>query len=277
MQPPPQCSKSTGESIPGVCKAEGSTDPFDDGIETLRAEPTHNGHGSIGDGKEPAWFMLDLNVVRVPMISPPMPPMKVIIDSEKRLAKWRGITFSLKGATQLGIPYDSNWRSWIFDAMADPEGPVVPLLVPAPHGADQDVMIYFRWPGYPFAFERTLRIYSAFQGSSVNRFDLLEQIILELEDLYTLVCKEKTPTWHYEQQLAFDQRCWQLAPLGPAAQSKGRVTLDSVWILGIYRCWSNVFTVDLMLAEAPQNGSLFYSQHFVKRGSKPQIDCSPIT
>lgn len=144
MQPPPQCSKSTGESIPGVCKAEGSTDPFDDGIETLRAEPTHNGHGSIGDGKEPAWFMLDLNVVRVPMISPPMPPMKVIIDSEKRLAKWRGITFSLKGATQLGIPYDSNWRSWIFDAMADPEGPVVPLLVPAPHGADQDVMIYFR-------------------------------------------------------------------------------------------------------------------------------------
>lgn len=139
MQLPAPIS-STSESIPGACKVESRPEPPLNATPPFIAQPTHNGRGSVGEEKEPAWFVLGLRIISVPTVPPPIPP-------NVKPQGCHGIYFRLKGATQPGIPYDSNWRSWVRDALYGPEDSVLPMLGPESHHAletDQYVDIHLQ-------------------------------------------------------------------------------------------------------------------------------------
>lgn len=119
-------------------------------IIDLKAVPSHNGHGSIGDGTEPAWYLKGLKIVRGFMEPQCVPPIDIIKESLAAQSPdgWRGVVFRLKGAKHPGIPYDSNWINWLPEAMEGARDPVVLRLSPdirtRARSADQNIQIYLR-------------------------------------------------------------------------------------------------------------------------------------
>lgn len=122
-------------------------------VKTLNAVPTHNGHGSIGDGREPAWFAHRYKIVRGFMKWPPMPPIEVLGENFRQRSEkgsWAGVVFKLKGAMEPGIPYCSNMGRLAKEAMESPLEPVAPSLSRADQltpSTDQYVRIYLRVSG----------------------------------------------------------------------------------------------------------------------------------
>ena len=149
MQAPAQ-SYNLPNPIVVVREEEDRPDILTAEIKTLKAVPTHNGHGSVGDEKEPAWFARRSKIVRGFLKWPPMPPNEVLMENFRLRSEegaWPGVVFKLKGATEPGIPYGSNWRRLALEALESPREPVGSMLTRAGQPTapmDQYVRIYLR-------------------------------------------------------------------------------------------------------------------------------------
>ncbi|KAH9930117.1 uncharacterized protein B0H18DRAFT_162143 [Fomitopsis serialis] len=229
--------------------------------------PTHNGRGSIGpDGKEPAWHLLRLDPVVVPLHIPLPGRVSPVFEG------LQGISFNLKGATQPGIPWDSKWRDWVFDAMEDPTGIALPRPRPGMK-PEKTIVIHLNWPGY--ACERSYKIatYRPNQDGidmPLTRFELLSDLFTCLE-VYCKVCSSEDCTvvstrW-YNQHGVSGTRAWRLALPGYDAQEAGHVTVDCLWVFELMYSSENVFIPRLALAvqtAPPHQGQPLYSQRYVQ-------------
>ncbi|KZT73511.1 hypothetical protein DAEQUDRAFT_808184 [Daedalea quercina L-15889] len=238
----------------------------------LLVEPTHNGRGSLGaDGKEPAWFLRGLKPVRIPL-EPPPPPPHGLFEMNTAFQSWRGTLFKLRGATRPGIPYDSNWRKWVWHALEDPAQPVLPIpSIRSRKSGDENICLYFHWPGYSLGMTYKFQAYCSRDGQNlvITRASLLYKVFSQLEDFCgrrILDDDSQEAARHYNQQAARGSRSWQVAPMSPQAQKEGRITPDCLWFIGVRYCFDNIFMVELMFAEQnmpPRFGRPYYSQKFV--------------
>jgi len=229
--------------------------------------PTHNGRGSIGaEGKEPAWHLLRLDPVVIPLHIPLPGRVSPVFDG------LRGVSFELKSATQPGIPWDSNWRNWIFDAMEDPTGIALPLPGPGMQ-PETSIEIHFHWPGYACEKSYRIDVYRTNQDGinmPLTRFDLLSKLF-ECLEAYCKHCSSEdcTVVWSrwYNQHGVSGTRTWRLALPGHDAQNAGHITVDCLWVFGLIYCSENVFVPELVFVEQnahPHFGRPLYSQRYVQ-------------